>query len=125
MQNLTDTVKRNSTHTMTHALHMQPQSPDTLGSHHLLRKKDVSLGEATVVCTHCLCQIGYATPRNALATLRREYLGYTLECTWNIPGTHRDTRVLLVVVRRLEARPRHAVHPLAHHLVTGACSGLG
>ena len=112
---------------MTHALHMQPQSPDTLGSHHLLRKKDVSLGEATVVCTqtHCLCQIGYATPRNALATLRREYLGYTLECTWNIPGTHRDTRVLLVVVRRLEARPRHAVHPLAHHLVTGACSGLG
>ena len=78
-----------------------------------LRKKDVSERLKPYGSTHC------------------HWLRGAAQCSGNAakgePGTHRDTGVLLVIVRRLEARPRHAVHPLAlaHHLVTGACLGLG
>ena len=84
------TVKKNSKHTMTHALHMQPQRPDTLGSHHLLRKKDsLSLGEATVV------RIAFAK----LATRRRATLwqrcdGSTWGILWSVPGTYQAHTVI-------------------------------
>ena len=97
-----------------------------------------SMQEAATKSRHTwFAPLGRKTSRRERLKSRTEgsthchWLRGAAQCSGNAakgePGTHRDTGVLLVIVRRLEARPRHAVHPLAlaHHLVTGACLGLG